>query len=622
MSLSKMGGGGREDIVDLSLRSKLWFLGARKKRPLLPWEQEGSLLHRVLGDGPSSYKFPKLAWPDEKLLIEDSLSTWSTLDTASDFPIASASVVQVSAKSWLSRSVKSKAWQDSRSEARTAVLQSWKVLVVASGDSTKLGKTICVDSGSDEQMVFDSIRDAFSGKAVSTLKSRANALLCYMRWKSAGVKGSALGVFPLSEAEAYAYICHLRREGAPKSRLAGFFQAVGFSKGLLGAEVDAVLSSPRVKGACSNTEPHVVAKKSPLSVEEVVLIERMAFQSRGQDGIIAGFVCFVLHSRLRWTDAMHVDAEPILDVADGHGYLEASVYSHKTAAAFKWQVLPVVSVLPGVSGLVWAEPWLQNRQAHGLRACRAVPFQPAPLAWGGWAAVPFDACHGAIWLREKLSAFRTDPEASMALATHSLKATVLSWLSKAACPSDLQRRAGYHVSASEKNPLEYERDGQAGVLHFIHAVYSCIQASLFFPDHSRSGRWSGCSTVEQGMSMLRTGSGATLQSGSAHDSVDSEPGDESDAGQVPEDGASEADEVMAESAVQEVDGYVAPQVQTPGVVAFCHVVSGVVHVSDTMHPDDDGESTKFRCGRTANANYRKLRFVPAFNTRQCALCWT
>ena len=80
--------------------------------------------------------------------------------------------------------------------------------------------------------------------------------------------------------------------------------------------------------------------------------------------------------------------------------LESSVYSHKTAAAFKWQVLPVVAVLPGVSGLVWAGPWLQNRQAHGLRASKAVPFQPAPLAWGGWAAVPFDACHGAIWLRE------------------------------------------------------------------------------------------------------------------------------------------------------------------------------------------------------------------------------
>ena len=383
MSLSKMGGGDREDNADLSLRSNLWFLGARRKRPLLPWEQNCSLLHRVLGDGPSLYKFPKPAWPDDKLLSEDSLSTCSALDTASDFTIASASGLQVSAKGWLSRSVKCKAWQDSRSEARTAVLQSWKVLVVASGDSTKLGKTICADSGSDEQVVFDSVRGAFAGKALSTLKSRANALLCYMRWKSAGIKGSSMRVFPLTEAEAYAYICHLRREGAPKSRLAGFFQAVGFSKGLLGAEVDAILSSPRVKGACSNTEP---------PVEEVVLIEKLAFHSRGQDGVIAGFVCFVLRSRLRWSDAMRVDSEPILDVTENHGYLESSLYSHKTAAALKWQVLPVVAVLPGVSNLVWAEPWLQTRQAHGLRACKAVPFQPAPLAWGGWAAVPFDAC--------------------------------------------------------------------------------------------------------------------------------------------------------------------------------------------------------------------------------------
>ena len=79
---------------------------------------------------------------------------------------------------------------------------------------------------------------------------------------------------------------------------------------------------------------------------------------------------------------------------------------------------------------------------------------------------------------------------------------------------------------------------------------------------------------------------------------------------------------MAESAVYEVDDQVAPQVQSPGVVAFNHLVCGVVHLADALRPDEDGESTRFRCGRTANSNYRKLRFVPAFDTRQCALCWT
>ena len=46
-------------MADLSLRSSLWFLGARKKRPLMPWQQEDSLLQRVLGEGARSYKFPK-----------------------------------------------------------------------------------------------------------------------------------------------------------------------------------------------------------------------------------------------------------------------------------------------------------------------------------------------------------------------------------------------------------------------------------------------------------------------------------------------------------------------------------------------------------------------------------
>ena len=154
---------------------------------------------------------------------------------------------------------------------------------------------------------------------------------------------------------------------------------MGFSKGLLGAEVDHILTSPQVKGACNNTEPRVVAKKSPLSVEEVVLIERLACSSQDQDGVIAGFVCFVLHSGLRWSDAMHVDSEPDLDLVDGSGYLESSVYPHRTACAFKWQVLPVVAALPGVSGLVWAEPWLMSRRAHGLVASRAYPFSQPPL---------------------------------------------------------------------------------------------------------------------------------------------------------------------------------------------------------------------------------------------------
>ena len=92
--------------------------------------------------------------------------------------------------------------------------------------------------------------------------------------------------------------------------------------------------------------------------------------------------------------------EPSLDLKDGNGFLDAELYSHKTIAAMQFRLLPVVGVLPGLSGLVWAEGWLQNRRRRGMQASWEVPLQPAPMAWGAWAKVPFEACNGALWLRE------------------------------------------------------------------------------------------------------------------------------------------------------------------------------------------------------------------------------
>ena len=304
-----------------------------------------------------------------------------------------------------------------------------KALILGSGRATVLGALIMDDLASSstpeaeaEAQVFQSVRDAFAGKSVSTLRSRANSLLCYARFAATLSLQDIEPVFPMSENSAYAYVCHLRREGAPKSRMSRFIQAVGFAKGLVGASVDEVLQSPRIKGACQNTEPAPVRKKSPLKVEEVVFLERLASDPMGgPSGIIAGFVCFLLHCRLRWSDGMCVLQEPRLDINDGRGFLEAELYSHKTIAAMQFRLLPVVGVLPGLSGMIWAEGWLQNRLRQGLHASRNVPLQPAPMAWGSWAKTPFEACSGALWLRETLSKFRSSPESRLDVATHSLK---------------------------------------------------------------------------------------------------------------------------------------------------------------------------------------------------------
>ena len=50
------------------------------------------------------------------------------------------------------------------------------------------------------------------------------------------------------------------------------------------------------------------------------------------------------------------------------------------------------------------------------------------------------------------------------LWSHSAKATVLSWMSKANVDLVLRRLPGYHVTPGDKSALEYSREAAAPVL--------------------------------------------------------------------------------------------------------------------------------------------------------------
>ena len=83
------------------------------------------------------------------------------------------------------------------------------------------------------------------------------------------------------------------------------------------------------------------------------------------------------------------------------------------------------------------------------------------------------------------------------LATHSAKATILSWMSKANVSVSLRRLAGYHVKPGDKSALEYSRDAAAPILREIEAILIAIKAGYFKPDEARSKRWYGCSSIHE-----------------------------------------------------------------------------------------------------------------------------
>ena len=197
------------------------------------------------------------------------------------------------------------------------------------------------------------------------MKSRAASLLAFGRWKCCSTSGELNGTFPISESQAYDYLCELRILKAAPLKSRKFFESVGFAKGLLGADVDSVLSSVRVRGVAFGTEVVPAKRKDPLTCEQLIALERLAFHGDGPESIFSGYICFLVHCRLRWSDGQYCIVEPSVDITEGRGFVEAALYHHKTAKKRRTHVLrllPVAGVIPGLSGLNWATEWLDKKE--------------------------------------------------------------------------------------------------------------------------------------------------------------------------------------------------------------------------------------------------------------------
>eukprot|EP00435_Cladocopium_sp_Y103_P065166 s958_g27.t1 len=465
------------------INSEARRLGAKRLRLQLPWEQPP--WESVLGSGRKAL-ISAPDWVDFPVQLFDTAAAVSKPTKLDRFNVRT----HLSEVSWVA----------AENKKHNLALQCWKVIVLDSTHHTVLGRTLmqCIEHGKSEDYIWQVVADAFSQKATSTLKSRAASLLAFGRWRKATFIGELNSVFPVSEVLAYEYLCDLRRLHAAPSKGRRFLEAIGFAKGLVGADVDAILSSARVKGAALGTQASPTKKKAPFTCDQLLALERLAFYGQGPEAIFAGYICFLVHCRLRWSDGQHCIKEPVIDVTDGRGFLEAALYHHKTARKRRTQVvrlLPVAGVIPGLSGLNWPEQWLQKRQEAGLHASMTRPMMPAPTAGGDWTLQPLSASEGSVWLRELLKPL--SPTSLVDIATHSAKTTILSWMSKANVDISVRRLAGYHIQPGDKSALEYSRDAAAPILRIIEAILISLRAHVFRPDLPRSQRWCGAQTLDE-----------------------------------------------------------------------------------------------------------------------------
>lgn len=163
------------------------------------------------------------------------------------------------------------------------------------------------------------------------------------------------------------------------------------------------------------------------------------------------------------------------------------------------RLLPVAGVLPGLSGQMWAVHWILKRRQEGLKASLLEPTMPSPLITGGWNKLPLSSSEASVWLREILNPWYAGDLSE--LATHSAKATILSWMSKANVSVSIRRLAGYHIKPGDKSALEYSRDAAAPILREIEGILIAIKAGYFKPDEVRSKRWCGCDSIQEAVKL-------------------------------------------------------------------------------------------------------------------------
>ena len=347
--------------------------------------------------------------------------------------------------------------------------------------------------------LLDSMIAAMAPKATSTIGKRLSSMSRFVLW----CVQNGRGLFPLEEQSLYDYLKSLKLN--PKhSPSAGksFLEALRFAGGVLGLKSDEfALRSTRVSGLAEELAraAPVVAQANPLTVKQVCKLERMIVSTPSLcDRVLLGGILALVYSCGRASDGARaarliVDEveEDLRGKIDGPpGFIELGILASKGAKALKLrrQLLPLIVPMMSVSGVPWWESWALSRKEFdmGFEGELQYPLIPCFTTDGQ----PTTRSMGASEIGKLLRCFLGEVHLPRnVIRSHSLKATILSWMAKFGSPLPLRRMAGHHLDSTSKSPETYSRDAMAPVMAEVSKILQQIAKQQFLPDATRSGRF-------------------------------------------------------------------------------------------------------------------------------------
>ena len=189
----------------------------------------------------------------------------------------------------------------------TSALKKLRNLVLFGPEDSRLGRTLLSSAGAvvGEDVLQQTLRDCFAGKAVATLVKRASDFTRFAEFQVTCNNGRPLN---RSEHDLYAYLCYLRQQGAGATAGESFISAWNFMQHTVGAGASGTpdIISGRVRGASRDlmAKKRKLQQAPPLPAEVVWKLEGLMTE-RIQPKIkaILGLMLFCLFSCSWFADA-------------------------------------------------------------------------------------------------------------------------------------------------------------------------------------------------------------------------------------------------------------------------------------------------------------------------------
>ncbi|CAE7735259.1 unnamed protein product [Symbiodinium sp. CCMP2592] len=369
---------------------------------------------------------------------------------------------------------------------RENVLRRWLCVLSHSPGASRLGVLIWAKGESDPLGV---VAQALAGKATSTLLKRARFSARFICWADK----HHVKAFPVSLEFLVSFLKPLAAE-ARNSAIREAMETVE----------QGISDNPWVKGALrgANIRTCDPRRSRVLKVEEVLLLEGALIEGALDkvDRYATGVFLFQLYSRARVSDLRNI-SKLELDLDGDTGFIEVRTYEHKNCrlSSGPGAVLILVAPYHGLHQKPWGAAWAEAAKAVGFdfEKGHRGPLLPRLACDYSWSGDAIDANETTTWIRALLSRLQAAEE-DLTFSSHGLKATPLSWTSKAGYSERTQLVLGHHsLGPSGKTQEAYAREVQAQPLRDLAECLGAIRQGVFHPDRTKSGMIAGGATIRE-----------------------------------------------------------------------------------------------------------------------------